>query len=106
MEELNREQLKKSGFNDDILPTKPEEKDWTIGNYATVWMGSVHNIPNYIAVGALFTLGLSVGQVFAAIMTASIILSAVMVLNGHAGSKYGLPFAMLIRSSFGTKGAQ
>lgn len=105
MEELNREKLKESGYNDDILPTKPEEKDWTIGNYATVWMGSVHNIPNYIAVGALFTLGLSVGQVFSAIMAASIILSAVMVLNGHAGSKYGLPFAMLIRSSFGTKGA-
>lgn len=68
-------------------------------------MGSVHNIPNYIAIGGLFALGLSVGQVFAAIMSASIIISTVMVLNGHAGSKYGLPFAMLIRSSFGTKGA-
>ena len=89
MEELKREKLKETGYNDDILPTKPEEKDWTIGNYATVWMGSVHNIPNYIAVGALFTLVISVGQVFSAIMAASIILSAVMVLNGHAGSKYG-----------------
>ena len=104
-QELNREQLKKEGFNDDILPTKPEERKWSIGNYATVWMGSVHNIPNYIAVGGLFALGLSVGQVFAAIMIASIVISAVMVLNGRAGSKYGLPFAMLIRSSFGTKGA-
>ncbi|MFC5603679.1 allantoin permease [Sporosarcina koreensis] len=105
MEELNREQLKKEGFNDDILPTKPEERSWSIGNYATVWMGSVHNIPNYIAIGGLFALGLSVGQVFAAIVSASIIISVIMVLNGQAGSKYGLPFAMLIRSSFGTKGA-
>lgn len=105
MEELNREQLKREGFNDDILPTKPEERSWSIGNFASVWMGSVHNIPNYIAIGALFALGLSVGQVFAAIMSASVIISAVMVLNGRAGSKYGLPFAMLIRSSFGTKGA-
>ncbi|MCM3712261.1 allantoin permease [Sporosarcina luteola] len=105
MEELNREQLKKEGFNDDILPTKPEERSWSIGNFASVWMGSVHNIPNYIAIGALFALGLSVGQVFAAIMVAAIIISVVMVLNGQAGSKYGLPFAMLIRSSFGTKGA-
>ncbi|MFS0690646.1 NCS1 family nucleobase:cation symporter [Sporosarcina sp. 179-K 8C2 HS] len=105
MEELNREHLKTEGFNDDILPTKPEERSWSIGNYASVWMGSVHNIPNYIAIGGLFALGLSVGQVFAAIMVASIIISVVMVLNGQAGSKYGLPFAMLIRSSFGTKGA-
>lgn len=105
MEELNREQLKKEGFNDDILPTESEEQNWGIGNYATVWMGSVHNIPNYIAIGGLFALGLSVWQVFAAIMSASIIISAVMVLNGQAGSKYGLPFAMLIRSSFGTRGA-
>lgn len=105
LEELNREQLKKEGFNDDILPTKPEERNWSIGNFATVWMGSVHNIPNYIAIGGLFALGLSVGQVFAAIMSASIIISVVMVLNGQAGSKYGLPFAMLIRASFGTKGA-
>lgn len=105
MEELNREQLKKEGFNDDILPVNQEKRSWSIGNFATVWMGSVHNIPNYIAIGGLFALGLSVGQVFAAIMCASVIISAVMVLNGHAGSKYGLPFAMLIRSSFGTKGA-
>ncbi|WP_252501622.1 NCS1 family nucleobase:cation symporter [Sporosarcina sp. Marseille-Q4943] len=105
MEELNREHLRKEGFNDDILPTRPEERSWSIGNYASVWMGSVHNIPNYIAIGGLFALGLSVGQVFAAIMVASIIISVVMVLNGQAGSKYGLPFAMLIRSSFGTKGA-
>ena len=78
MEELNREQLKKEGFNDDILPTKPEERNWSIGNFATVWMGSVHNIPNYIAIGGLFALGLSVGQVFAAIMSASIIISVVV----------------------------
>lgn len=105
MKEINREQLKKAGFSEDILPTKPEDRSWNVGNYASIWMGSVHNIPNYIAIGGLFALGMSVGQVFAVIMSASIIIAAAMVLNGHAGSKYGLPFAMLIRSSFGTKGA-
>ncbi|MFC5587963.1 NCS1 family nucleobase:cation symporter [Sporosarcina soli] len=105
MKQINREQLKKAGFNEDILPTKPEARNWNVGNYATVWMGSVHNIPNYIAIGGLFALGMSVGQVFAVIMAASVVLAIVMVLNGHAGSKYGLPFAMLIRSSYGTKGA-
>lgn len=102
--QLNREELKASGFNDDVLPTLPEDRKWSIGNYTTVWMGSVHNIPNYIAIGGLFAIGLSVGQVFSAIMVASIIIAAVMVFNGHAGSKYGIPFAMLLRTSFGSKG--
>lgn len=105
LEQVNREEFKAAGFNEDVLPTLQENRNWGIGNYTTVWMGSVHNIPNYIAIGGLFAIGLSVGQVFAAIMCAAIILATVMVLNGHAGSKYGLPFAMLLRSSFGSKGA-
>lgn len=105
MDQINREELIKSGFNEDILPTKSEDRSWNAGNFASVWMGSVHNIPNYIAIGGLFALGMSVGQVFAAIMSASILLAIVMVLNGHAGSKYGLPFAMLLRATYGTKGA-
>ncbi|MFZ0443271.1 MAG: cytosine permease, partial [Bacillus sp. (in: firmicutes)] len=80
MEQINREQLKKEGFNEDILPTKPEGRNWNIGNYASVWMGSVHNIPNYIAVGGLFAIGMSVGQVFSVIMVASIVLALAMVL--------------------------
>ncbi|ALC92632.1 allantoin permease [Bacillus sp. FJAT-18017] len=105
MSHLNREQLKAAGFSEDVLPTKEEDRNWNIGNFFTVWMGSVHNIPNYIAIGGLFAIGLSVGQVFAAIMVGSIIIAAMLVLNGHAGSKYGLPFAMLLRLSYGTKGA-
>lgn len=94
-----------AGYSDDVLPTKEEDRKWGISNFFTVWMGSVHNIPNYIAIGGLFALGLSVGQVFAAIMAASIVISAMLVMNGHAGSKFGLPFAMLLRLSYGPKGA-
>ena len=93
------------GYSNDILPTKEEERSWGIGNFFSVWMGSVHNIPNYIAIGGLFAIGMSVGQVFAAIMAASIIITLMLVLNGHAGSKYGLPFSMLLRLSYGPKGS-
>lgn len=102
---LNREELTKAGYSADVLPVQQEERSWNVGNFTTIWMGSVHNIPNYIAIGGLFAIGLSVGQVFGAIMLASIILALIMVLNGHAGSKYGLPFAMLLRVSYGNKGA-
>lgn len=102
---FNRDKAIEEGYSADILPTKEGERNWGTGNFFTVWMGSVHNIPNYIAIGGLFALGMSVGQVFGAIIVASMIIAAMLVLNGHAGSKYGLPFAMLLRLSYGPKGA-
>lgn len=105
MNRFNSEKAMADGYSADILPTKEEERNWGTGNFFTVWMGSVHNIPNYIAIGGLFALGLSVGQVFAAIMAASVVIATMLVLNGHAGSKHGLPFAMLLRLSYGPKGA-
>ncbi|RHW34877.1 allantoin permease [Neobacillus notoginsengisoli] len=89
----------------DLLPTKKEDRKWGIGNYFTLWMGAVHNVPSYVTIGGFFALGLSVGQVFWSIMIASIILGAVLVLSGHAGTKFGVPASMLLRTSFGSKGA-
>ena len=105
MNQLNREKAAAAGYSEDVLPTQEKDRSWGIGNFFSVWMGSVHNIPNYIAIGGLFALGMSVGQVFAAILVGSVVIAAMLVLNGHAGSKYGLPFAMLLRLSYGPKGA-
>ncbi|MEN1967429.1 cytosine permease [Lentibacillus sp. N15] len=105
MEQIDRERFKKAGYSEDVLPAKESERTWNIGNYFTVWMGSVHNIPNYVAIGGLFALGMSVGQVFTSIMVGAVIIAAVLIFNGYAGSKYGLPFAMYLRTAFGTKGA-
>lgn len=105
MKGFNREKAAADGYSNDVLPTTEVDRNWGIGNFFTVWMGSVHNIPNYVAIGGLFALGMSVGQVFGAIMVASVIIALMLVLNGHAGSKYGLPFAMLLRLSYGPKGA-
>ena len=60
----------------------------------TLWMGSIHNIPNYAAVGGFIFLGLSPLQVMLAVVLSSFIVATFMNLNGVAGSKYGIPFAM------------
>jgi hypothetical protein len=52
-------------------------------------------------VGGLIAIGLSPWQVLAIIVTASLILFAALALNGHAGTKYGLPFPVIIRASYG-----
>lgn len=92
-------------YSPDLLPTPSEARTWKIGQFFSIWMGSVHNVPSYVTIGGFFALGLSIWQVFFIIIFSSILLSVMMVLNGHAGSKYGIPFSILLRASYGKKGA-
>lgn len=91
--------------NTDLLPTKLDARTWKFSHYFSIWIGSVHNVPSYVTIGGFFALGLSIWQVFFIIMISSIILAGMMTLNGHAGGKYGIPFSILLRTSFGRKGA-
>lgn len=92
-------------LNPDLLPTKSEARTWKAGHFFSIWMGSVHNVPSYVTIGGFFSLGMSIWQVFFIIMFSSLLLAVMMVLNGHAGSKYGIPFSILLRISYGMKGA-
>lgn len=89
----------------DLLPTGSENRSWNFSHYFSVWMGSVHNIPSYVTIGGFFALGLSTGQVFSVIFCAALLVAVLLVLNGHAGNKYGIPFSVLLRASYGGKGA-
>ncbi|GHI00570.1 NCS1 family nucleobase:cation symporter [Neobacillus kokaensis] len=92
-------------YSSDLLPTNQEARTWKTGHFFSIWMGSVHNVPSYVTIGGFFALGLSIWQVLLIIIISSILLSAMMVLNGHAGSKHGIPFSILLRTSYGRKGA-
>ncbi len=98
-------EYEKRGYPHDVLPVQPEERTWGLLNYITLWMGPIHNILSYMTVAGFFILGLNVPQVVAAVMLSAVIVSAGYVLNGRSAAKYGLPFAMLLRDSFGVKGS-
>lgn len=98
--------FRERGYNDDLLPNPPEKRNMGMGNYFTLWMGSVHNIPNYTAVGGFLFLGLSPLNVVFALILSSLCVAVFMCLNGRAGSKYGIPFSMHLRSTFGDLGAK
>ena len=100
------ERFRARGYNDDMLPKTPEKRNMGVKNYFTLWMGSVHNIPNYAAVGGFLFLGLSPINVMFALVISAVLVAAFMVLNGEAGSKYGIPFAMHLRSAYGNLGAK
>lgn len=106
--EVSQQQIddyRKLGYNEDILPKGKDDRDWSTFNYFTLWMGSVHNIPNYVAVGGFLFLGASPINIMFALLLSSFFVAALMVLNGAAGTKYGVPFSLLLRSSYGDKGA-
>lgn len=92
--------------NEDILPKPAEDRHMTAMNYFTLWMGSVHNIPNYAAVVGFLMLGLSPINVMVAITLAGLAVAVFMIFNGRAGAKFGIPFAMHLRSTYGSKGAK
>lgn len=105
--ETNIEVYKQRGYNnEDILPKSPEKRNMGAMNYFTLWMGSIHNIPNYAAVVGFLLLGLSPINVIFAMIISGIVLSLFMVINGRAGTKYGIPFAIHLRSAYGSKGAK
>ncbi|MGY3779530.1 allantoin permease [Isobaculum melis] len=107
--EVTAEQIaayQQRGYPTDLLPKTKNKRNMSAKNYFTLWMGSVHNIPNYTAVGGFLLLGVSPMHVILALILSSIAVAAFMVYNGRAGSKYGIPFAMHLRSTYGNLGAK
>lgn len=70
MLEDNQKPLKNSkykGYQADLLPKTKRQQTWGTFNYFTLWMGSVHNVPNYVAVGGFFFLGIAPQYIMLAI---------------------------------------
>ncbi|EKU46814.1 cytosine permease [Staphylococcus massiliensis] len=74
-------------------------------NYFTIWMGAVHNIPNYAMVGGFLALGISPLMIFISIMLSALFIACFLTLNGIMGSHRQLDFSQQLQMSFGQKGA-
>ena len=93
-------------YNPDLAPVPAAQRDWSWVNMATVWMGMVHNVVVYEAAAGLMALGLTAWESLAAVAVGYVVLFLAMWFNARAGTRYGLPFCVLIRSAFGPRGAQ
>jgi len=93
-------------FNEDQLPTTAQNRTWNWVSIAALWVGMVVCIPTYLLASYLIGLGMSWDQAVMTILLANAIVLIPMVLIGHAGTKYGIPFPVLLRSSFGPTGAK
>ncbi|KAF5750138.1 hypothetical protein HS088_TW03G00470 [Tripterygium wilfordii] len=91
--------------NDDLKPTTPDQRTFSGWEMASLWIGLVVGVPTYYLAGSLVDLGMAWWQGIVTVVAANIILLVPLVLTGHPGTRYGIPFPVLARSSFGIKGA-
>ncbi|MEC5163320.1 MULTISPECIES: NCS1 family nucleobase:cation symporter-1 [unclassified Janthinobacterium] len=93
-------------WNEDLAPTTAAQRTWRWYHFAALWVGMVMCIPAYTLSASLIDSGMSGMQAVLTVFLANAIVLLPMLLIGHAGTKYGIPYAVLARSSFGTSGAR
>ena len=93
-------------YNHDMAPTKVHERTWNKWHITALWIGMSICVPTYTLGGVLTAyFGLSVGEALLAILLANLVVLIPLTLNAFAGTKYGIPFPVLLRSSFGIIGS-
>jgi len=92
-------------WNKDLAPTPLSRRTWSTYNIAALWIGMSVVITTYTLASGLMTAGMNWSQALVTILLGNAIVLIPMVLNAHAGTKYGVSFPVLCRASFGVKGA-
>ncbi len=92
-------------FNADLAPVPRGRRNWSTYNFAALWISMAHCIPTYMMAGGLVAVGMNWWQALLTIGLGNIIVLVPILLNAHPGTKYGIPFPVLARASFGTRGA-
>jgi nucleobase:cation symporter-1, NCS1 family len=92
-------------WNPDLAPTPPERRTWSTYNIAALWIGMSVVITTYTLASGLMSQGMNWWQAMLVILLGNVIVLIPMILNAHAGTRYGISFPVLCRASFGVRGA-
>lgn len=101
VEELQTSSL----YSEDLAPVPQSKRTWGTWNYAALWISMSLCIPTYMLASSLIEGGMNWWQSILTIFLGNVVVLIPMILNGHAGAKYGIPFPVFARASFGTSGA-
>lgn len=92
-------------FNEDLAPVSVARRNWTTYNYAALWISMAHCIPTYMLSSGLIGAGMNWWQALITILLGNSIVLVPILLNSHPGTKYGIPFPVFARASYGTYGS-
>ncbi|HTF89784.1 MAG TPA: NCS1 family nucleobase:cation symporter-1 [Planctomycetota bacterium] len=92
-------------FSADLAPVPASRRTWTTYNFAALWIAMAHCIPTYMIASSLISAGMNWWQALMTVALGNLIVLIPILLNAHPGTRYGIPFPVLARASFGTSGA-
>jgi nucleobase:cation symporter-1, NCS1 family len=92
-------------YNNDLAPTVAAQRTWGTYNYIALWFSMSMEVTTYMLASSLIAGGMNWKQAILTILLGNLIVLVPMLLNAHAGAKYGIPFPVFVRASFGTRGA-
>jgi len=89
----------------DMAPVSMADRRWGTKDMAVLWISMSACIPTYQLASGMIEQGMNWWQAVLTILLGNIIVLIPMILNAHAGTKYGISFPVYCRSSFGIIGA-
>jgi NCS1 family nucleobase:cation symporter-1 len=92
-------------YNEDLAPVPTQRRIWGTYNYAALWISMSVNIPTYLLASGMIAGGMSWKQALFTVFLGNVLVLIPMLLNAHAGARYGIPFPVFARASFGVLGA-
>ena len=92
-------------YNEDLAPVPTSRRTWGTYNYAALWIAMSVNIPTYMLASAMIAGGMNWKQAIFTVFLGNVLVLIPMLLNAHAGARYGIPFPIFARSAFGVLGA-
>lgn len=92
-------------YNRDLAPVEPERRTWNWWHIASLWIGMAICIPTYTLASSLVDRGWTWRAAVGSVVLGNLIVLVPILLNSHAGTRYGIPFPVFARSAFGVLGA-
>lgn len=97
--------LESAFHNDDLAPARVADRRWGLKDIAALWVSMAACVPTYMLASGLIASGMNWWQAVLTVFIGNVIVLVPMVMNAHAGTKYGIPFPIYCRPSFGIVGA-
>jgi len=91
--------------NADLAPTPVAARTWGWWHIASLWVGLSVCIPTYMLAASMIQAGLTWWESLFAILLGNAIVLVPMIINAHAGTRYGIPFPVYARAAYGPRGA-
>nr|MDA8188472.1 cytosine permease [Dehalococcoidales bacterium] len=104
-QELAGEMPRSALYNKDLAPTPVRLRGWGLYSFLAFWVGCCVVIPSWSLANVGLVFGFTWWQSLLTLIAGNSIVLIPMLLNSHVGAKYGVPFPVFIRASFGTFGA-